>query len=662
MFKPDTLPLRVGVDVGGTFTDLVAFDGRMLHVVKVPSTPPRFEIGVANALAGFTAQPIHLIHGSTVATNALLERKLARVGLITTAGFEDILRIGRQSRPDLYALHVRRSQPVVARELCFGVGGRLDPDGGEVEPLDEEAIVAAGLALRKADVSIAAVCLLFSFADARHERRVGEILKSHDIEAILSSEVAPEFREYERASTTSITASLRPIVGDYLGRLREAVPQHVRSIRIVHGGGGTLTPDDAERAAGRLILSGPAGGAAGAALVAQAAGYADAVALDMGGTSTDVSLIRNGHVATRAQHTFDGLPVHLPMLDIHTVGAGGGSIAEVDSGGALRVGPRSAGAMPGPACYGHGGIEPTVTDANVILGRLPAGASLGAVGLDFDRAAEAFDVLAHQINCSGAKAAMGVLQVADQTMAAAVRVVTAGRGYDPRQAVLVGYGGAGGLHACNVAQLLGMTRVLLPPLAGVLSALGMVAAADSADSSRTVLQLDRSGLLDDDRLYAEFGRLNAKLLDAVSPADLAAVECFADCRWQGQSHELTVLAARPTRKAIEAAFVRAYIDRYGESAAPRDREMEIVTLRLRRMGTSQRIELPKIEPDRVPPMSIRLTTSDGRIEIPHYTRRQLVAAKEASGPFILSDVDCTAHVPAGWRATADAHGSVVCQH
>ncbi len=651
MRRPEAGGLRVGVDVGGTFTDLACFDGRSVTVVKVPSTPPDFERGVAHALAALAKMagpaPIELIHGSTVATNALLERKGEPIAFVTTGGFRDLLHIGRQNRPELYNLHVRRPPAIVPREHCFAVPERVGPDGEVIRPLDEAAVREAIEAIGAMGLRHVAVCLLFGFANPEHERRIGEMCRAAGLTATLSCEVAPEFREYERASTTAVTASLRPVVGRYLSRLRESLPPAVGEIRILHGSGGTYPLEEAAAQAGRLVLSGPAGGAAGAAMMARLANLPDAVGFDMGGTSTDVALIRSGRPQVAQQHVFDGLPVHLPMLDIHTVGAGGGSIAYVDPGGSLRVGPRSAGAQPGPACYGRGGVEPTVTDANVVLGRIPTGARFGELELQPVLAREALAALAAQLGMTIEEAALGVLKVAEQNMAGAVRVVTAQRGRDPRQLALVSFGGAGGLHACAVAELQGMRTVILPPMAGVLSALGMVVAPDSVEVSQTVLALERSGRLDDDRLYAEFGRLNAMAMDRLPQARTTAVESFADCRWSGQSHELTIPVRRPSREAISEEFAGTYAGTYG--AAPAGRDVEIVTLRLRRVGQASEISLPALVPEPMGEERIELVGDSGATGRARRCRRAQLAGKgPVAGPLLLIDPDATAFIPGGW--------------
>ena len=639
--------MKIGVDVGGTFTDLVASDGERLVVRKVPSTPPHFERAVVDAVSDVATKGSHLIHGSTVATNALLERKLGRTALITNKGFEDVLAIGRQNRPELYALHVVKPKPAVPRDLCLGVGGRLDKEGNEIEPLNEADVQRVVEACRDAGVTHVAVCLLFSFSNDAHEQRVRQLLKAAGFSPSLSSEVAPEFREYEHASTTSITAALRPTVAEYLSNLSTSLPDAVDRLDILHGGGGTFSTDAAEANAARLLLSGPAGGAAGAAFMAKHAGFDEAVGLDVGGTSTDVTLITGGRPGSKFEHDFGGLPVRLPMLDIHTVGAGGGSLIGIDPGGGLRVGPESAGAEPGPACYGRGGTLPTVTDANLLLGRIPSDGDFGGITLDVDAAEAALASVGRNLKLSTTDLAAGAVTLAEQAMALAILRITAGRGRDPSRLPIVGFGGAGGLHACAVAEAIGSDTVILPPMAGVLSALGMVVAPRSADASRTVLPLDLAGKLDDNRLYSELGRLNASLLDAVLPSELSSVESYADCRWRGQSHELTVRILRPERDAIRSAFVAAYQAQFGDAKPPGSGEFEVVTLRLRRVGRTPTVDLPTIKADR---------SRTGPV-----TRHRLLAKREMHGPFTLVDGDCTAFIPAGWAARCDERGIVICR-
>src|SRR4051812_3449509 len=519
----------VGVDVGGTFTDLVAVVDGELVTAKVPSVRGAEASGIAAALraAKLTAVDV-LAHGTTVATNALLERRGARTALVTTEGFRDVLEIGRQARASLYDLTARHPAPLVPRELRFTVRERVGPDGVLV-PLDEESLAAGVDAVREADVEAVAVCLLFSFLHPEHERRVGEALREAlpDVRVSLSVELLPEFREYERCSTTAANAYLAPALSAYLAEI-EPPPL------VMQSSGGVVDAGAAADRPAACVLSGPAAGVAGAAFVAGAGGFEDVLTFDMGGTSTDVATVLGGQAQVTAESIVAGVPIRFPMVDVHTIGAGGGSIAWMDDGGALRVGPRSAGASPGPACYGRGGEEATVTDANLVLGYLRDGAILGGeVKLDRRLAEEALARLPVD--------AEGVIRVVNANMARALRVVSVERGIDPRGLALVAFGGAGPLHACALAEELGIERVLVPRASGVLSALGL-AVADLRRDYIGDVEVDVPG---------------------------ATVTRYVDARYPGQSHELTIQEG--------SDFHAAHERRFGFRL---DAEPEVVTRRL----------------------------------------------------------------------------------
>ena len=511
----------LGVDVGGTFTDAVLFEDGQVRAAKVP-TAKRQEDSVLAAARAVGADAVEAFrHGTTIATNALLERKGARTAFVTTAGFEHLLHLRRQNRAHLYRLCADHPEPLVPLERCHGVRGRIGPEGvvtplGPVPDVDADAI---------------AVCLLFSFRDPSHEVAVAEELRRRHPHAhvVASCEVAPEFREYERASTAAADAYLGPLVSRYLDGLRDLNPL------VMTSAGGLVTIDEARAAA--LLLSGPAAGVVGAARVARLAGVENALAFDMGGTSTDVCAIVGGEAERSSERFVGGLPIRLPSVDVHTVGAGGGSIVWRDAGGALRVGPESAGAEPGPACYGRGGTRPTVTDANLLLGRLPPRLA-GGLELDHTAAERALDGLDP----------MAVIEVVNAEMLRALRVVSVERGHDPRDFALVAYGGAGALHACALAEELEVRTVLVPEAAGVLSALGLVASDERRIHVRSyVVPLDEAGEL---------------------PADGEA-----DVRYRGQSFELTV----PLGGDLAEAFHRAHEERYG--FAERERGLELVAVR-----------------------------------------------------------------------------------
>jgi N-methylhydantoinase A len=652
--------LRIGVDVGGTFTDLVSWDGRRLRVVKVPSTPPSFEQGVIEAVnrAILPNSDAVLIHGSTVATNALLQRAGEPIAFVTTEGFRDMLLIGRQNRPKLYVLRVERPPPITPREHCFTVRERIDARGNVVTPLDAAQFDDLISQISDLRLTHVAVCLLFSFANPEHERLIARRLESAGLTVSLSSDLLPEFREYERASTTAINASLRPVVATYLQALEFSLPTQVHGLRIMQSGGGTLSASEAPRQACKLVLSGPAGGVIGASFVARRAGFKDVITYDMGGTSTDVAMVLDGRPQWTTASAIDGLPIGLPMFDIHTVGAGGGSIAWVDTGGAVRVGPRSAGAVPGPACYARGGTVATVTDSNLVLGRIRPDHFLGGtMKLDVELAHRAIAQVARQINKSIVETALGIVKVAEANMASAIRAVSSRRGFDPRQFTLVSFGGAGGLHACGLADALDMDRVLVPPSCGVLSALGMIVAPPVADASRTVIQLQ--GALDDGRLAAEFGAISEQTMRQIPYEQTESVEAFADVRFKGQSHELKVRIDAPNRATIERAFREEYARVYGR--APERRTIEIVTLRVRRIGSAPAVDLPEDQSEAaVTQEPIELVTADGTSKQARaLTRYSLPRNEPQPGPLLIVDGEATTYIPVQWSATRMRFGTLV---
>jgi len=478
----------VGIDTGGTFTDVVYLrDDGDLGIHKLASTPGNPAHAVLGGLEHVGAGAVELVHGSTVATNALLERTGARCALVTTAGFEDMLLIGRQARAEIYDLNVERVPPLVERELCFGANERMGPDGAVLHALTAAACREVVEAVADSGVEAVAVCLLHSYANPAHERQLQEALRGAGIEFVCTSyEILPEFREYERCSTTSVNAYVGPVMGRYLQTLQQDA--ETNEIRIMQSNGGALSVDAACQHAVETVLSGPAGGVVAAFTLARAAGYEHIVSFDMGGTSTDVSLCP-GHLGRTSESLVGGLPVRVPMLDIHTVGAGGGSVAWRDPAGGLRVGPHSAGAEPGPVSYGLGGTEPTVTDANLYLGRLSPDSFLGGDRpLDPQAARDAIDTQAAGFDMTGDDLAAGILAIADSTMEGAIRVISVERGHDPRDFTLVCFGGAGGLHAVSLAVALSMPRVLVPPNPGTLSAHGMLLADIVREYSRTVLR------------------------------------------------------------------------------------------------------------------------------------------------------------------------------
>ena len=540
----------LGVDVGGTFTDAVLLtDENELRTAKIPTARRQEESVLAAAAAVEAVELERFAHGTTVATNALLERKGARTAFVGTDGFEQVLHLRRQNRAELYRLCAEHPEPLVPLDRCFGVRERVGPDG-VIAPLELDS-------LPELDAEAVAVCLLFSFRDLDHERAVAAELRRRLPKArvVASHEISPEFREYERASTTAIDAYLGPVVASYLRALGERVAAAgLPKPLVMRSSGGVASLEEAAAHPAVALLSGPAAGTVGAALLARRAGFENAISFDMGGTSTDVSLIVGGRAELGAEREVAGLPLRLPAVDLHTVGAGGGSIVWLDSGGAIRVGPESAGADPGPACYGRGGTRPTVTDANLLLGRLPA-ILAGGVELDGEAAASAF----------GGIDPAAALEVVNAEMLRALRVVSVERGHDPREFALVAFGGAGPLHACALADELEIGTVLVPAAAGVLSALGLVASEERRD------------------------RVVPYVRPLAEVEDLPA-EGEADLRYAGQSFELTV----PIQRDLAEAFHGAHEERYGY--ADRTRELELVSVRTAETRPAPVFDLPPGEP------------------------------------------------------------------
>jgi N-methylhydantoinase A len=646
--------VRLGVDVGGTFTDLVALEDGELRTAKVPSTPRDQSEGVIAAIrrADLRHPVAAFAHGMTVATNALLERRGARTALVATEGFRDLLEIARQARPDLYDLTVAPPPPLVPRERRFTVRERMGPEG-VLRPLEEASVHEVVERLREAEVEAVAVCLLFAFLHPAHERRVGQLLRDAlpGVHVSLSCEVLPEMREYERASTTAADAYLAPRLGAYLGRLAErAEREGLAPPLVMQSSGGVVELEVAARQAAACVLSGPAGGVVGAAHAAQASGHPDVLTLDMGGTSTDVAAIAGGRAQTTTEAVVAGVPIKLPMVDVHTVSAGGGSVAWADAGGALRVGPRSAGADPGPAAYDRGGDEPTVTDANLLLGLLADGAELGGeVRLRRDRAERALSALGQRLGLDPLQAAQGVVRVANAEMARALRVISVQRGLDPRRFALVAFGGAGGLHACALAGELGMRTVLVPRAAGVLSALGLAISDLRRDYVRPHLGRD-------DPLEEAFAELAARARRDLG--DRATLEPAADLRYAGQSFELTVPAGGDPADLAER-FHAAHEQRYGYRMP--GEPVELVNLRL--TATLPTDAPPLREPPaagpRPAPTPRRMHLDGAWREAPVWARAGLAPGATLDGPAVVELPEATCLVAAGWGARVDDAGTLV---
>jgi N-methylhydantoinase A/oxoprolinase/acetone carboxylase beta subunit len=646
--------MLLGVDVGGTFTDavLVAADGAV-HTAKVPTTPSDQAVGVLDAIGEVLAQAdarpqevTGFAHGMTVATNALLEGRAARTALIATAGFTDVIELGRQARVHLYRLCDAAPAPLVAAELRFAAPERCGPDGPQLA-LDPARAAALVEEVATAEPEAVAVALLHSYAHPEHERLLARLLSERlppQTHVSVSSELVGTFREYERTATTVLDAALSPLVGSYLRRL--AVQASARGLvepEIMQSSGGLAATARAASHAALTVLSGPAGGVGGALLLAGMAGVENVLCFDMGGTSCDVCLITDGQVSETAQRTVAGRPLALPALDIHTVGAGGGSIAWRDGGGALRVGPESAGAQPGPACYGRGGERATVTDANLLLERLPPTEPLaGGLMLDLAAAERAIAGLAAELDLEVRECAAGIVRVAEAEMLRALRVMTVERGIDPREYALMPFGGAGPLHACALARELGIERVVCPRTSGVLCALGLAAAAPRRDVSRTVMLRGRA--FSRDAIERVRGELLAEAGSAQSSEDFlnanARVRAHArldarnrtvyELRYRGQSHELAVESDSSDPAALREEFARAHEQRYGY----RDHtgEIELVTVRASVWGAAPRL-------------SLRGAADDG-------------VSGQVEGPAVYPLPEATLYVPSGWSGEIDRWGTV----
>ncbi len=668
----------VAVDTGGTFTDLVALDAGdrrnepAIRTLKVPSTPDDPSRAIVGGLRRLFPDGgrLLLLHGSTVATNALLERRGGDVLLVTTSGFEDVLEIGRQNRPQLYALEPHRPPPLVPADRRVGVEGRLGPDGAEIRPLDRDAVSALLDAAGEADAI--AVVGIHSYANDAHERAIGEILAASGTPVSLSVDVLPEFREYERTATTVVNAYVQPVMGRYLSELEAALANDpagapdgpasdgkqalvAERIEVMGSAGGRLPLGRAAREPVHTVLSGPAGGVVGAMAWARALGRDGIVTFDMGGTSTDVSLCPGRPLRTR-EFEVAGVPVAIPVLDIHTVGAGGGSIARVDAGAALRVGPESAGAEPGPICYGRGGRSVTVTDAHVWLGRIPPGAfRAGANELDRPAIEGPLSELAGRLGTTLEAAAEGVLEVATTTMERALRVISVERGFDPAELALVAFGGAGGLHAAELAARLGCAEALVPPAAGLLSAWGILAAPPAHELSRSVLRpIDDAALpaLVDDMAEAARAHLEG---EGVASGDVE-VERWVDARYVGQSFEIRVPADGPTSEWA-SAFHQAHERRYGY-ARP-DRTVEAVTLRTAARGPARNLVTVDARGDSGganPSAATHVWLNGEAREVPVDRRSDLAPDAHLVGPRVIVDASETTWVPPGHEILAHASG------
>ncbi len=655
--------MLLGVDVGGTFTDAVLFDGADIHTAKSPTTPGDESEGVLAAIRAVTAeadigagQIDRFVHGMTVGTNALLEERGARVALIATRGFEDVLEIGRQDRPDLYRLCAPKPDPLVAAGDRVGAGGRVGP-AGEIEPLEEMELDRIAAELAELAPEAVAVCLLFSFLDPSHEERIAAVVRDRlpDLHVSASHEVLPRFREYERTSTTVVDAYLSPLLGRYLTKLAGATQSaDLPEPEIMRSSGGVAPWKEAARQGAWSVLSGPAGGAVGAGLLARLSGSGNAVGLDMGGTSCDVCVIEDGQTKITESREIGGRVIQLPMVDVHTVGAGGGSIGWVDHGGALRVGPRSAGAEPGPACYARGGTQATVTDANLVLGRLAPGSSLaGEVDLDLDAAGHAVRSLGREVGLDELETAAGIVRIANSEMVRALRVVTVNRGVDPRDFALMPFGGAGPMHAAELAAEMGMRRMICPRAGGVLSALGLLASARRRDIARTVMmgptQLSADGIA---------GALS-ELRTAIGDGMTGAAETVSyELRYQGQSFELAVEPGPdPSPEDLVTAFAQEHERRYGFEVPGAPVELVAIRLALEGEATEPTLAAGSGELEE----TARMVSFDGEWHDARVARGEPGAGSEFEGPAVVELPGSTLVLPPGWTASVDEHGSILAE-
>lgn len=654
--------LRIGIDTGGTFTDFVWMQEGKLSIFKLPSTPGQPSEAVLEGLSrivqkesGFLVQ-----HGSTVATNALLERKGARTALLTTQGFEDVLEIGRQNRPGLYDLSASRPAPLVEPRFRIGVKERLAWDGSVLLPLEEKSVHWLANKLEQLKPDSVAVVLLYSFINPEHERRLGEALRASKMSVSLSCEVLPEFREYERTSATVINAYLRPVMSSYLDTLVESETVKRGRLSVMQSNGGSISPQAASRFPVNTLFSGPAGGVTGAFELCRQAGYQQVITFDMGGTSTDVSLC-DGKVTNTREAAVGELPVPVQMIDINTVGAGGGSLAWVDAGGLLRVGPRSAGADPGPVCYGKG-EEVTVTDANLYLGLLDPGWFLGGkFPLSPEKVGPALEALSQQLG--GGKAerdlvdlCLGIRRIVETQMESAIRVISLESGYDTRQFSLVSFGGSGGLHACDLARSLLIPRIIIPSSPGVLSALGVLAADVAKDASRTV-HIDLNSDSAKDQMEEVFKEREGILLEAMADEgfkpEQVALERSLDARYLGQSWELNVPFGNDFLKAFHDKHEQFY--GYSNEKLP----VEVVTLRVRASASHGQVEIPRFDLESAePPAEALIQESQIRFgsakkKTRFYSREELRPGNQLFGPAIVLEYSSTTYLPEDFQARVD---------
>ncbi|GJM17603.1 MAG: N-methylhydantoinase A [Thermodesulfobacteriota bacterium] len=644
--------IQIGIDTGGTFTDFVFFDGESITIHKVPSTPndpSKAIISGIEEMLGNGQLDLHIVHGTTVATNALLERKGARIALITTKGFEDVIQIGRQNRGELYDVFWEAPLSLVPPSLRFGITERTNFEGKIIKSVDKSEVLNLCKKIKQLDIEGIAICFLHSYANPKNEQMVEKHLNKLEIPISRSSKILSEFREYERTSTIVANSYLLPKVKNYMDTLSQKLPG--AEISIMQSSGGVMSPDHASTEPVRVILSGPAGGVVGAVKLTKLTGHSKIITYDMGGTSTDVALCEDGPKVT-TETVIDGVPIKIPMIDIATIGAGGGSIARVDSGGALKVGPESSGADPGPACYGRG-AEPTVTDANLVLGRIKADSFLGGRMKIFpDKSKSSLKKLSRQLKLSIEEVAEGIIKVANANMERALRVISLGKGYDPREFAMLSFGGAGGLHACELAQAMEMKTVIFPKDPGVLSALGMLAADMFKDYSLTVfLNQDEANFA---VLEEAFSSLEVKAHKDF-PSHKIKFKRFLDLRYKRQSHEITV----PYSKNFIGAFHRTHKRMNGYNK-PKS-EIEVITLRLRAIAKKRELEVPCLQNNKIKiePKKEKVIFGGKSINLRTYHRDYFYPGYKFKGPALVLEDTSTILIPPGYKCHVDEWGNII---
>ncbi|MEQ9618055.1 MAG: hydantoinase/oxoprolinase family protein [Deltaproteobacteria bacterium] len=649
--------IQVGIDTGGTFTDFVFFDGIRLFTHKISSTPDdpsRAIMEGLNEALGAVLKDVEIVHGTTVATNALLERKGARIALVTTEGFEDLIEIGRQNRGELYNIFWEAPGPLVERVLRLGISERTTFEGNIAKRIKLGDLKKLLAKLKRLNPEGVAISFLHSYMNSENENRVADYLKKSGLPLSVSSRILPEFREYERTSTIVANAYLLPKVKAYMSSLTESISARGGSsdkITIMQSSGGIISPGQAGEEPVRILTSGPAGGVVGGFKVAQMTGYEKVMTYDMGGTSTDVALC-DGSPKFTTETNIDGIPIKVPMIDVHTIGAGGGSVAYADTGGALKVGPRSAGADPGPACYGKG-REPAVTDANVLLGRIDPEWFLGGRMKIYPGKSEAaLRAVAKKLKYSVKGLAEGVIKVANANMARALRVISIGRGYDPREFALLSFGGAGGLHACELASDMGMKTVIFPVDPGVLSALGMLVADSFKDYGLTLFLGENGSRINE--LEENFRVLEARSGEDF-PGSAVKFERYVDVRYKRQAHEVTV----PYGKNFVRSFHRTHKKMYGYMKP--ESEVEVVTLRLRAIAQKKKLKLPllKNKKKEIRPVRKKVLFEGREIKVDTYRREDFYPGYKFSGPSLVLESTSTLFITPDYNCEIDTWGNII---